>query len=78
VYGTPPFAASGATLRSESRSIFRNKGVYTSQQEEFQKNLQGATTMNRGYLLPLCLATITLSSGCSMMAPRYTASIDNV
>jgi hypothetical protein len=34
--------------------------------------------MNRGYLLPLCLATITLSSGCSMMAPRYTASIDNV
>jgi len=34
--------------------------------------------MNRGYLLLLCLATITLSSGCSMMAPRYTASIDSV
>jgi hypothetical protein len=34
--------------------------------------------MNRTYLLPLCLATITLSSGCSLMAPRYTASIDNV
>ena len=34
--------------------------------------------MNRGYLLSFCLATITLSSGCSLMAPRYTASIDNV
>ena len=34
--------------------------------------------MNRAYLLPLCLATFTLSSGCTMMAPRYTASIDNV
>jgi hypothetical protein len=34
--------------------------------------------MNRGILGLLCLVTITLSSGCSMMAPRYSASISNV
>jgi hypothetical protein len=34
--------------------------------------------MKRSYLVLLCLATITLSSGCSLMAPRYTASIENV
>ena len=34
--------------------------------------------MNRSCLLASCLAAIALSSGCSMMAPRYTASIDNV
>jgi hypothetical protein len=34
--------------------------------------------MFRGYLLALCLGTITLSNGCTLMAPRYTASIDNV
>jgi hypothetical protein len=30
------------------------------------------------YLLLLGLSAIVLSSGCSLMAPRYTASIDNV
>jgi hypothetical protein len=60
-----------------SSSTRSNMGVYTADRKSFKK-LQGATTMNRGYLLPLCLATITLSSGCSMMAPRYTASIENV
>jgi hypothetical protein len=34
--------------------------------------------MNKIYLLTSCLAMFALSSGCSMMAPRYTASIDNV
>ena len=34
--------------------------------------------MKRGYPLILVLAATTLSSGCAMMAPRYTASIDNV
>jgi hypothetical protein len=33
---------------------------------------------NRGILGLLCLVAITLSSGCSMMAPRYSASISNV
>lgn len=34
--------------------------------------------MTRGYPLILCLAAAAFSSGCAMMAPRYTASIDNV
>jgi len=34
--------------------------------------------MKRMYLLPACLAAIVLASGCSMMAPRYSASIENV
>jgi hypothetical protein len=34
--------------------------------------------MKRSYLLLLCVATMALSSGCSMMAPRYSPSIDNV
>ena len=34
--------------------------------------------MKRSYPLLLCLAAITFSSGCSMLAPRYTASTANV
>ena len=34
--------------------------------------------MNRTFLLPACLAVVALTSGCSMMAPKYTASIENV
>lgn len=34
--------------------------------------------MNRGYLFSFCAVAIALTSGCSMMAPRYTASVENV
>lgn len=34
--------------------------------------------MRRRYLPFLFLAAIALCSGCSMMAPRYTASVENV
>lgn len=34
--------------------------------------------MKRPYLLLLCMTATVFSSGCSLMAPRYTASIDNV
>ncbi|MGH8253365.1 MAG: hypothetical protein ACRES2_04940, partial [Steroidobacteraceae bacterium] len=34
--------------------------------------------MHRTFLMPLCVAVVALTSGCSMMAPRYTASIESV
>ena len=55
------------------------QGRVYCRQEEFEKNLRGAKTMNRGHLLLLCLATITfLPSGVWMSTAFVEPTSRNV
>ena len=44
----------------------------------FSNNTIGGKYMKNRYLLPICMAATAFLSGCALVAPRYTASIDNV